>query len=90
MMARLRPALKCIVFDFAGDLYGQQLKVELVSFIRPERKFDSIQALIAQIGADAETAKGLLDIIPNHSLDMPFTFVFEGAILINVAGMDKS
>ncbi|MNC76038.1 RNA-binding riboflavin kinase RibR [compost metagenome] len=50
------------MFDFAGDIYGQELKVELVSFIRPERKFDSIDALIAQIGEDANTAKRLLEV----------------------------
>jgi riboflavin kinase/FMN adenylyltransferase len=36
------------------------LTVELIAFIRPERKFDSVGALIAQIGEDAETAKRLL------------------------------
>lgn len=54
------PSFEVHLFDFAEDIYGQELKVELVSFIRPERKFESIDALIAQIGADAETAKGLL------------------------------
>ncbi|MEK3684552.1 bifunctional riboflavin kinase/FAD synthetase [Paenibacillus sp. FSL R10-2736] len=56
----ITPSFEVHLFDFAGDIYGQELKVELVSFIRSERKFESIQALIAQIGADAETAKGLL------------------------------
>ncbi|MHA6529210.1 bifunctional riboflavin kinase/FAD synthetase [Paenibacillus sp. BAC0078] len=55
------PSFEVHLFDFAGDIYGQELKVELVSFIRPERKFDSIGALIAQIGDDAETAKRLLN-----------------------------
>ncbi|UQZ32069.1 bifunctional riboflavin kinase/FAD synthetase [Paenibacillus sp. PK3_47] len=55
------PSFEVHLFDFAGDLYEQELKVELVSFIRPERKFDSIGALIAQITEDAETAKGLLE-----------------------------
>lgn len=48
------------LFDFEGDLYDQELKVELVSYIRPERKFESIDALITQIGEDAETAKKIL------------------------------
>lgn len=55
------PSFEVHLFDFAGDIYGQELKVELVSFIRPERKFDSIDALIAQIGEDANTAKSLLE-----------------------------
>ncbi|MFF2908606.1 bifunctional riboflavin kinase/FAD synthetase [Paenibacillus sp. NPDC057934] len=56
----IAPNFEVHLFDFAGDLYDQHLKVELVSYIRPERKFDSIQALIAQIGQDSETAKQLL------------------------------
>ncbi|OKP83830.1 bifunctional riboflavin kinase/FMN adenylyltransferase [Paenibacillus helianthi] len=55
------PSFEVHVFDFAGDIYGQELELELVAFIRPERKFDSIGALIAQIGEDAETAKSLLE-----------------------------
>lgn len=54
------PSFEVHLFDFASDIYGQALKVELVSYIRSERKFGSIDALIAQIGADAETAKGML------------------------------
>lgn len=54
------PSFEVHLFDFSGDIYGQELMVELVSFIRPERKFESIDALIAQIGADAGTAKELL------------------------------
>ncbi|NQX46223.1 bifunctional riboflavin kinase/FAD synthetase [Paenibacillus tritici] len=55
-----KPSFEVHLFDFAADIYGHELKVELVSYIRAERKFGSIGALIAQIGADAETAKGLL------------------------------
>ncbi|WP_379126624.1 bifunctional riboflavin kinase/FAD synthetase [Paenibacillus sp. sgz500958] len=54
------PSFEVHVFDFDGDLYDKELMVELVSFIRPERKFDSIQALVAQISADADTAKAVL------------------------------
>ncbi|WP_339242101.1 bifunctional riboflavin kinase/FAD synthetase [Paenibacillus sp. FSL F4-0243] len=53
----LTPSFEVHLFDFEGDLYDQELKVELVSYIRPERKFESIGALITQIGEDAETAK---------------------------------
>jgi riboflavin kinase/FMN adenylyltransferase len=47
-------------FDFAGDLYGQTIEVELVSFIRPERKFDSLNALVAQMESDCTEARGRL------------------------------
>ncbi|AIQ18950.1 bifunctional riboflavin kinase/FAD synthetase [Paenibacillus sp. FSL L8-0436] len=56
----IAPSFEVHLFDFAGDIYEEELKVELVSFIRPERKFESIDALISQIAADAETAKELL------------------------------
>jgi len=44
-------------FDFDADLYGQKLEVELVSFIRDEARFDGLDALKAQIAADAEVAR---------------------------------
>ena len=47
-------------FDFAGDLYGQAIEVELVSFIRPEAKFDSLDALIRQMDADSAEARARL------------------------------
>ena len=47
-------------FDFAEDLYGQTIAVELISFLRPEWKFDGLDALKAQIAADcAEAARRL-------------------------------
>jgi riboflavin kinase/FMN adenylyltransferase len=47
-------------FDFSGDLYGQTIEVELVEFLRPEAKFDSLDALVAQIDADCAEARRLL------------------------------
>jgi len=49
-------------FDFSGDLYGQTIEVELIEFIRDEAKFDSLDALKAQIAADCEAAKAALRI----------------------------
>jgi riboflavin kinase/FMN adenylyltransferase len=54
------PRLEVHLFDFQGDLYGRRLRVELVDFLRPERKFDGIEALKAQIAADAQAAKTAL------------------------------
>lgn len=45
------------LFDFAGDLYGQEIGVALLSFLRPERKFAGLDELTAQIGADAAAAR---------------------------------
>jgi riboflavin kinase / FMN adenylyltransferase len=45
------------LFGWAGDLYGQRLTVELLSFLRPEQKFASIDALKEQIQRDCELAR---------------------------------
>ncbi len=55
-----RPSLEVHLFDFNGQLYGESLLVEVIDFIRNERKFNGIDELIAQITNDAETAKQLL------------------------------
>jgi riboflavin kinase/FMN adenylyltransferase len=47
-------------FDFAGDLYGQEIDVAFHAFIRSEAKFDTMDALTAQIAADCDAARGLL------------------------------
>jgi riboflavin kinase/FMN adenylyltransferase len=52
--------LETWLMDWDGDLYGQELAVELVAYLRPEMKLDGLDALKAQIAADAEAARGLL------------------------------
>jgi riboflavin kinase/FMN adenylyltransferase len=47
------------VFDFQNDLYGDMIAVEFVRKIRDERKFDSVDALMAQIAQDAEQARAI-------------------------------
>jgi len=54
------PVLEVYVFDFKGDLYGKTLEVEFVSWLRPELKFDDIDALTAQIAADCDDARAAL------------------------------
>jgi riboflavin kinase/FMN adenylyltransferase len=55
-----RVQLEVHLFDFDGDLYGKYLSVELIRYIRPEAKFPSLDALIAQIAADAAKAREIL------------------------------
>ncbi|WP_034446568.1 bifunctional riboflavin kinase/FAD synthetase [Butyrivibrio sp. AE2032] len=45
------------IYDFDSDAYGKFIKVELLKFVRPEMKFDSIDALKAQIKSDLVSAR---------------------------------
>ena len=49
--------LEPFFFDFAGDLYGQRIEVELVDYLRAEAKFDGLDALTAQMDADCARAR---------------------------------
>ncbi len=53
--------LEVHLFDFDGDLYGQEISVALHAFLRAEQKFDSFDALCAQIVTDAGEARAILD-----------------------------
>ena len=55
-----KPNLETFLFDFKGDLYGVPLSVGLVEFLRPEAKFDSLEALITQMDADCARARTIL------------------------------
>ncbi|HVI98929.1 MAG TPA: bifunctional riboflavin kinase/FAD synthetase [Sphingomonas sp.] len=52
--------LEPFFFDFSGDLYGQAIDVELIDFLRPEAKFDDLDALTRQMAEDCERARGAL------------------------------
>jgi len=56
----LEPLLEVHLFDFAGDLYGRAIEVEFVAKLRDEVKFDSLDAMIAQMQRDAAQARALL------------------------------
>jgi len=47
-------------FDFVGDLYGRTLSVALIDYLRPEAKFDTLDALIAQMDGDCARARDIL------------------------------
>ena len=48
------------LLDFTGDLYGQQMTVELIEQVRPTVRFDTAAALVAQLHADCNMVRALL------------------------------
>jgi len=55
------PSVEVHLLDWSGDLYDQKLAVELDTFLRPEQKFPSLEALKTQIQLDCITAKAVLN-----------------------------
>ncbi len=60
MFGENHPNIETHLFDFKGDLYGADLSVALVAYLRPEEKFESVEALIAQMDADSARAREIL------------------------------
>ena len=54
------PNLETNLLDFKGDLYGHHLSVALVDYLRPELKFDGLDALVTQMDADSAQARAIL------------------------------
>ena len=54
------PLLEVHMFDFAGDLYGAAIDVAFIGWIRPELKFDSVDALVQRMNDDARLARAAL------------------------------
>jgi riboflavin kinase/FMN adenylyltransferase len=52
--------LEAHLFDFSGDIYDRQIRVQIIDWVRPEMKFPGLPALQAQIARDSETARALL------------------------------
>ena len=53
--------LEAHLLDFEGDLYGKRLRVAFITFLRPEERFEDIDALTSQIAADRDRAATLLE-----------------------------
>ena len=58
------PLLEVFLLDFDGDLYGRDIAVEFIGFIRGDRRFDGIEALQAQMATDCERAREILAAAP--------------------------
>ena len=59
-LEQLNRRVETYFFDFAGDLYGQEIEIALQHYLRPEEKFATLDALTAQMARDCEQAKALL------------------------------
>lgn len=53
--------LEAHLIDFEGDLYGEEIAVAFVAFLRSERKFDGVDQLIEQLKIDVDDARALLE-----------------------------
>ena len=58
--------LETFLFDFKGDLYGKQVRVELLSFVRPERRFEGAPALEEQLQTDIQYVRRFLKEYGGH------------------------
>jgi riboflavin kinase / FMN adenylyltransferase len=56
----VEPRLEVWLFDFDEDLYGRSIETELIEYLRPERKFADLDAMVEQMKTDAQTARRLL------------------------------
>jgi riboflavin kinase / FMN adenylyltransferase len=54
------PLLETHIFDFSGDIYGKRLEVQLVAYLRPEKKFDTLDLMIEQMHSDSSEARAIL------------------------------
>jgi riboflavin kinase/FMN adenylyltransferase len=63
--------LEVWLFDFDEDLYGQVIETALIAFLRPELKFDSLDAMVRQVLADADQARALLMAVGSPSNVIP-------------------
>jgi riboflavin kinase/FMN adenylyltransferase len=54
------PLLEVYIFDFSDDIYGKEIEVFFIDFLRAEAKFESLDELVAQIRRDEATARARL------------------------------
>lgn len=57
-----RVLVEAFAFDFNGDVYGKEVAVEFAAFVRPEKKFCSVEELKSQVDADIRFGRGYFDI----------------------------
>lgn len=69
------PLLETFLFDFSGSLYGEVSSVSFFGYLRPELKFDGLDALVVQMKRDEEEARALLSgVQPLSDVDARMSF----------------
>jgi riboflavin kinase/FMN adenylyltransferase len=53
------------ILDYDADLYGETLTTQFVHYLRPQQRFDGLEAFIAQMRQDEADARKLLDVNPS-------------------------
>ena len=61
MSVQEKTAEPWLLHDFGRDFYGEELRLLVCAYIRPEANFESLDALVSQIHADADVARSALD-----------------------------
>ena len=62
-----RVSVESFILDYHGNLYNRQVRLEFYKFLRPERKFDSVDALKARILYDANTTRAYFEAQTQHA-----------------------
>lgn len=55
-----QPVLEVFLLDFSGDLYGAEIEIAFIGHIRGDKRFDTPEALVAQMADDCEAARAML------------------------------
>lgn len=55
-----KPTIEAYILDFSRDIYGESVELEYLHYLRPEMKFDSIDALIERMHRDVEAARAFV------------------------------
>jgi riboflavin kinase/FMN adenylyltransferase len=63
-----KPVLEVFLFDFDGELYGRTMDVEFIDFIRPDRRFETSEALQRQMREDCDKSRAILAALPSPRL----------------------
>lgn len=65
------PLLEIFLFDFSGDIYGEEIDVAFIGWIRPEAKFGSADELVRQMDADSAAAREKLAALGDEAVLPP-------------------